>query len=140
EQRTFSSPIAPRPTDGGDRPARSVRALRLSIGVSRKSSVPTEGGRMSSKTRPCEVCRRAIEPERIEAIPETRLCVEHARMIGKYGGEFLVAATRESLGKAGSLKKNYGDITTHKTRNRTAIERLRRDHLEGLRSQGGGSG
>lgn len=86
---------------------------------------------MSSKTRPCEVCGRAIEAGRIEAIPETRLCVEHARMIGKYGGEFLVTATRESLGKAGSLKKNYGDIATHKTRNRTAIERLRHECREG---------
>jgi RNA polymerase-binding transcription factor DksA len=94
---------------------------------------------MSSKSRPCEVCDRAIEAERVEAIPETRLCVEHARMIGKYGGEFLVTATRESLGKAGSLKKNYGDIATHKTRNRTAIERLRREHLEGLGREAGGS-
>ena len=28
-------------------------------------------------------------------------------MVGKHGGEFLVTATRESLGKAGILKKNY---------------------------------
>ena len=86
---------------------------------------------MSSKTRPCEVCGRATEAERVEAIPQTRLCVEHARMIAKYGAEFLGTATRESLGKAGSLKTNYGDIATHKTRNRTAIERLRREHQEG---------
>jgi hypothetical protein len=95
---------------------------------------------MPTKTRPCEICKRMIEAERVEAIPETRLCVEHARMIGKYGGEFLVTATRESLGKAGSLKKNYGDITTQKTRNRTGIEKLRRDYLEGLRAEKDGSG
>jgi hypothetical protein len=90
---------------------------------------------MSTKTRHCEVCKRMIEAERVEAIPETRLCVEHARMIAKYGGEFVVTATRESLGKTGSLKKNYGDIATHKTRNQTAVEKLRRDYLEGLRSE-----
>jgi len=95
---------------------------------------------MSSKTRPCEVCGRAIEAERIEAIPETRLCVEHARMIGKYGGEFVVTATRESLGKAGSLKKNYGGIATQKTRNRTAVERLRREYQEDPPSAGDATG
>jgi hypothetical protein len=88
---------------------------------------------MPTKTRPCEICKRTIEAERVEAIPETRLCIEHARMIGKYGGEFSVTATRESLGKAGSLKKNYGDVATHKTRNPTAIEKLRREYLDSLR-------
>jgi hypothetical protein len=81
-----------------------------------------------------------IEADRVEAIPETRLCLDHARMIGKYGGEFLVTATRESLGKAGSLKKNYGDVATQKTRNHTAIEKLRREYLEGLRASEDGSG
>ncbi len=94
---------------------------------------------MSTKTRPCEICRKLIEAERVEAIPETRLCVEHARMIGKYGGEFLVTAIQESLGKAGSLKRNYGGIVTQKTRNQTGIEKLRRDYLEGLRSAESGS-
>jgi hypothetical protein len=61
-------------------------------------------------------------------------------MICRYGGEFVVTATRESLGKAGSLKKNYGDVATHKTRNRTAIERLRREHEESLRVSDAGSG
>jgi hypothetical protein len=95
---------------------------------------------MPTKTRPCEICKRTIEPERVEAIPETRLCIEHARMIGKYGGEFLVTATRESLGKAGSLKKNYGDIATHKTRNPTAIEKLRREYLDILGPENDSSG
>jgi hypothetical protein len=94
---------------------------------------------MSTKTRPCEICKKIIEAERVEAIPETRLCGEHARLIVKYGGEFLVTATQESLGKAGSLKRNYGGIVTRKTRNQTAIDKLRRDHLEGLRSAESGS-
>jgi hypothetical protein len=89
---------------------------------------------MSTKTRPCEICKKPIEPERIEAIPETRLCVEHARLIGKYGGEFLVTATQESLGKAGSLKRNYGGIVIRKSRNQAGIDKLRRDYLEGVRS------
>ena len=79
---------------------------------------------MPEKTRPCEICGQPIDPERTEVLPETRLCSEHARMIGKYGGEFLVTATRESLGKAGSLKRNYGDIVTQKRRNQTAIDEL----------------
>jgi hypothetical protein len=94
---------------------------------------------MSTKTRPCEICTKTIEAERVEAIPETRLCVEHARQIVKYGGEFRVTATQESLGKAGSLKRNYGGISTQKTRNQTGIDKLRRDYLEGLRSAEGGS-
>lgn len=82
---------------------------------------------MSLKSRPCEICRRLIEPERIEAIPETRLCTEHAREIVRFGGEFIVTSATESLGKAGSLKKNYGGISTEKTRNKTALEKLRRE-------------
>lgn len=82
---------------------------------------------MSTKTRPCEICKQLIEPERIEAIPETRLCTEHAREILRFGGEFVVTTSTESLGKAGSLKKNYGGISMQKTRNKTALEKLRRE-------------
>src|SRR4051794_20838188 len=62
---------------------------------------PTEGGVMPINTRPCEICRALIEPDRIEALPETRLFTEHARSIAKYGGEFTLSSTQESLGKAG---------------------------------------
>ena len=82
---------------------------------------------MSDKTRPCEVCGEPIDPERIGAVPETRLCVEHARMIGKYGGEFKITATQASLGKGGSLKKNYGDVSIQKTRNTEALRKLREE-------------
>ena len=95
---------------------------------------------MSTKTRPCEICTKIIEAERVEAIPETRLCVEHSRLIGKYGGEFLVTATQESLGKVGSPKRNYGGISTQKTRNHSGIDELRRDYLEGLSLAEGGPG
>src|SRR5262249_12048426 len=87
-----------------------------------------QGGFMSVKTRPCEICGQPINPERIEAVPATRLCVEHARMIGKYGGEFIVTATQASLGKGGSLKKNYGDVSIQKTRNTEALRKLREEY------------
>jgi len=83
---------------------------------------------MSVKTRPCEICGQPIDPERIEAVPETRLCVEHARMIGKYGGEFIVTGTLASLGKGGSLKKNYGDVSVKKKRNTEALRKLRQEY------------
>jgi hypothetical protein len=80
---------------------------------------------MPGKTRPCEICGQAIDPERVEVVPETRLCVEHARMIGQYGGEFVVTGTQASLGKGGSLKKNYGDVSVSKKRNVEALRKLR---------------
>jgi hypothetical protein len=83
---------------------------------------------MSGKTRPCEICKLMIDPERIEALPETRLCSDHARKIQKYGGEFIVTATQERTSKAGSLKHNYGSVTTSKTRNHEAIEKLRAEY------------
>jgi hypothetical protein len=78
-------------------------------------------------SRYCEVCRRIIDPERAEALPETRLCIDHAREIAKYGGEFTLNATSETISKQGSLKKNYGGINVSKSRNQQAIERLIED-------------
>jgi RNA polymerase-binding transcription factor DksA len=57
--------------------------------------------------RLCVVCKAPIDAERIEAIPETRLCTEHGRQIQKHGGEFVVSATQERTSKPGSLKLNY---------------------------------
>lgn len=82
---------------------------------------------MSAKVRVCEICKRPIDPERIEVIPETRLCSDHARMIARYGGEFTMTYTRERLSKPGSLKKNYGGVTPQKLRNATAMAKLRRE-------------
>ena len=83
---------------------------------------------MSENTRQCEICQAPIDPERIEVLPETRLCTEHARKIGKYGGEFKVTMSQERLSKPGSLKRNYGGVSTSKTRNHDAIEKLRTDY------------
>jgi hypothetical protein len=86
---------------------------------------------MSATTRPCEICRAPIDPERIEVLPETRLCTEHARQILKYGGEFKVTVTRERTSKEGSLKRNYGGVTPSQTRNHEAIEKLRAEYEQG---------
>jgi hypothetical protein len=68
---------------------------------------------MSAQARPCKRCRKEIPAERMEAMPGTTLCIECSQ---KVGGEFDYSFTQESLGKAGSLKKNYGSVTIKKTR------------------------
>ena len=83
------------------------------------------------KTRPCEICRRPIEEERIEVVPETRLCAEHARQVQKYGGEFTVTYEKERTSKPGSLKRNYGGVTPHKARNEEALRKLREEYEQG---------
>jgi hypothetical protein len=85
---------------------------------------------MSSKTRPCAVCGQLLSPERIAAAPSTRLCLEHARQIRKYGGEFRVYANVERTSKRESIKRNYGGVTPVMSRNYEAIERLRQDYLD----------
>jgi Prokaryotic dksA/traR C4-type zinc finger len=66
-------------------------------------------------TRPCQRCGTPIPPDRIEALPETRLCISCSRAVG---GDFEVTAVAENLAKTGSLKKNYGGLTIRKTRRR----------------------
>ena len=48
---------------------------------------------MSVKPRHCEICKQEIDPERLEFVPDTRLCVTHARLIEKYGGEFKISVS-----------------------------------------------
>ena len=74
--------------------------------------------------RLCVVCKQVIDPERVESIPQTRLCGDHAREIVKFGGEFRLAASQERTSKQGSLKLNYGGITTEMIRNEEALDRL----------------
>jgi hypothetical protein len=68
---------------------------------------------MSAKSRPCQRCGANIPVERIETLPETRLCVQCSQEIG---GEFDVTVTPDNLAKAGSLKKNYAGWTVQKRR------------------------
>jgi hypothetical protein len=86
---------------------------------------PSEKG-MSETTRPCEICGQPIKPGRLKAVPETRLCITHAEMADELGGEFRLVTVQASLGKSGSLKKNYGDVGGRLARNEEVIRKLRK--------------
>lgn len=62
-----------------------------------------------AKTRLCERCKAEIPAERVEAIPQTRLCAKCSQTTG---GDTTLTATDENLAKKESLKKNYGSVTT----------------------------
>jgi hypothetical protein len=83
---------------------------------------------MSTHSRPCEICGQPIDPERLEAVPDTRLCGDHARQIAKYGGEFRLSVSHVRTSKQGGLKLNYGGVTARKTRNPEAVEKLRQEY------------
>lgn len=80
-------------------------------------------------SRPCEICNKLIEEERLEAVPQTQLCIDHARAIEKHGGEFKLSGSYETTSKQGSLKLNYGGINVIKTKNTKALEKLRNSFL-----------
>jgi hypothetical protein len=63
--------------------------------------------------RYCERCRAEIPAERVEAVPDTALCVKCSEAVG---GEFEMIAIHERTSKAGSLKKNYGGVNIQKRR------------------------
>ena len=64
-------------------------------------------------TRFCAKCRAEIPTERVEELPDTRLCVKCSEAVG---GEFDLVFQDESLGKASSFKKNYGSFSVQKKR------------------------
>jgi hypothetical protein len=68
---------------------------------------------MTNEPRPCARCGSEIPAERIEAIPETMVCVACSKAMG---GEFRVVVVPERTSKDGSLKKNYGGYVTRKIR------------------------
>ncbi len=59
---------------------------------------------MTVRPRPCARCGTMIPVERLEALPETRLCVACSQAVG---GELDVTVVPDNLAKSGSLKKNY---------------------------------
>lgn len=63
----------------------------------------------------CQRCKTEIPAERVEVLPDTRLCVKCSAAVG---GEFEVSVVPDNLAKAGSLKKNYGSWTVEKRRKR----------------------
>jgi Prokaryotic dksA/traR C4-type zinc finger len=68
---------------------------------------------MTSAKRYCEMCRAEILAERIEALPDTRVCVECSRQIG---GEYELTGVPENLGRTGGIKRIYGGIRIRKRR------------------------
>ena len=80
--------------------------------------------------RLCEICGEVIGAKRAAFLPNTRLCIVHAHEIDKLGGEFKLRAASTSLGKAGSLKKNYGDVSVTQARNHEALRKLREKQSE----------
>ena len=68
---------------------------------------------MTAKRRWCARCKTEIPAERVEALPEARLCMKCSAEVG---GEFEICFTQENLSKPGSLKKNYGGVNLQKKR------------------------
>src|SRR5690349_11472187 len=60
-----------------------------------------------------EMCDAEIPEARVRAIPGTWLCIECSEEVG---GDFVYTAKQENLGKAGSLKLNYGGVSVSKKR------------------------
>jgi hypothetical protein len=84
---------------------------------------------MPAKRRYCEICSKQIDEERVQELPETRLCVEHGEKIKKYGGEFVAVVSQERTNKPGSLKVNYGGVSVERLgRNTKALEKLRDEY------------
>ncbi len=68
---------------------------------------------MAAPIRWCQRCKAEIPAARLEALPETRLCIACSREVGS---DFEVSFVQENLAKSGSLKKNYGAIRIEKKR------------------------
>jgi len=67
----------------------------------------------TTEPRTCERCDAPIPAARVAALPGTWLCFACSEEIG---GDFVYTATQQNLGKAGSLKLNYGGVTVQKHR------------------------
>jgi hypothetical protein len=64
---------------------------------------------MSVKPRACQRCQTMISVERLEVLPETRLCSACSR---ETGGDLRLVVTTQNQGKAGSLKQTGTDIAS----------------------------
>jgi hypothetical protein len=70
---------------------------------------------MGTRQRGCERCKGPIAADRLEALPETRLCLECSNEVGS---DFKVSVSPENLAKTNSLKKNWGGVNVQKKRRR----------------------
>ena len=82
---------------------------------------------MSEEKRYCAVCSGEIEADRLDALPDTRLCIKHGKEIAKYGGEFTATGTHINVGRG--LKGLTAGVEAKFDRNQDAIDRLRDDFL-----------
>jgi hypothetical protein len=74
---------------------------------------------MTDRVRLCARCKQPIEAERVECLPQTRLCVACARVVEKkYGGEFRTVVQSTKMGRPGGLKITGVAYETKKVRNR----------------------
>jgi RNA polymerase-binding transcription factor DksA len=64
-------------------------------------------------TRHCKLCDTEIPAARLEALPDTQVCMKCSE---KIGGEWDMVAVPGSINKATSIKKNYGSFYLVKTR------------------------
>ena len=71
---------------------------------------------MAAKPRPCARCKAMIPVERLEAVPQTRLCV---RCSQDTGGDLKLRVNVRRQSKPGSLKSTGTDIDS--------VELVRRD-------------
>ena len=69
---------------------------------------------MAREKRLCARCKAEIPAERVEAMPETRVCVRCAEALG--GSEFEVEAVPVRGGKKESIKRTYTDYEIRKRR------------------------
>ena len=67
-----------------------------------------------AEKRVCARCRAEIPAERVEALPETRVCIQCAQAMG--GSEFDTVAVPVRGGKKESLKRTYMDYEVSKRR------------------------
>lgn len=84
-------------------------------------------------SRTCIICGKEIPDIRLEFVPDTKLCVAHAKEAEAYGGEFLHVLEESRTSKQGSLKQSYGSASQVKLPNPDAITKLR----ENYKKQGG---
>jgi len=64
---------------------------------------------MTPKPRPCARCRIEIPAERLEVLPQTRLCIACSRAVGS---DFVLTVQVKNLGKSGSLKRGSNEVST----------------------------
>ncbi len=73
----------------------------------------------------CEICGQPIDGERLLVLPESYLCMEHAVMMKKYGGEFIVGSAPTMVGKG--IKTLQGGVDAVQIPNVEGMRKLRKE-------------